>query len=302
MRRTIVQLLTPMIQLFANLTSNRYDPGEFAKFAEDAGFDGATCSDHYWMREAAPHVWVALAAMGCATQRITIAPSFVNNLARSPFEFVQASVAMHRLSGGRFEAGLGAGWNENEIVATGQTYPSGPQRARMYREALLIARQLLTEGRCTFDGEHYRMEVPFIEALRAPEIPLVASVGGSWTMRHITPIVDRVELKFGRTTRGGSLDIPALASVTQDELVGMIAAVREVRPDIPIGLFVLFAAGEGAAVEAVRASMGDNLCAEFVGDPKRVLDRLRSLESLGIGRVQLTELVPGSLERLGEAL
>ena len=30
--------------------------------------------------------------------------------------------------------------------------------------------------------------------LRHPEIPLVASVGGPWTIRHITPIVDRVEL------------------------------------------------------------------------------------------------------------
>lgn len=291
-----------MIQLFANLTSNRYDPGQFAAFAEDAGYDGATCSDHYWLREAAPHVWVALAAMGCATQRITLAPSFVNNLARSPFEFVQASVAMHRLSGGRFEAGLGAGWNEREIVATGQIYPSGPQRARMYRESLLIARQLLTEGRCSFVGEHYRMDVPLIETLQAPELPLVASVGGAWTMRHITPIVDRVELKFGRTTRGGSLDIPALATVTEDELTGMIAEVREVRPDIPIGLFVLFAAGDGPQVEAVQAAMGDSLCREFVGEPKRVLDRLRSLETLGIGRVQLTELVPGSLERLGEEL
>jgi hypothetical protein len=48
--------------------------------------------------------------------------------------------------------------------------------------------------------------------------------------------------------------------------------------------------------------MGDNLCGEFVGEPKAVLDRLRSLESLGISRVQLTELVPGSLERLGQAL
>lgn len=290
------------MQLFANLTSSRYDPGEFASFAEQSGFDGVTCSDHYWLRDAFPHVWVSLAAMACATERVTIAPSFANNLFRSPFEFVQASATLQRLSGGRYEAGLGAGWTEQELIATGQTYPDGPVRARMYREALLIARQLLTTGSCSFSGEHYTVEVPHLAALSARPVPLVASVGGPWTIRHITPIVDRVELKFGRSTRGGALDVAALASVTRDELAGMVAAVRDVRPDIGIGLFLLVAVGDGPEVAGVSEVFGDNLCGQFVGEAQRVLDHLRSLEALGISRVQLTEFVPGSLAHLAEEL
>ena len=101
------------------------DPIEFAKASEEAGFDGVTCSDHYWLRSVFPHVWVTLSAMACATERVTLAPSFANNLFRSPFEFAQASTAMQRVSNGRYEAGLGAGWTALEMEATGQVFPDG---------------------------------------------------------------------------------------------------------------------------------------------------------------------------------
>ena len=288
------------MELFANLTSNRHEPGAFAALAEQQGFDGVTCSDHYWLREVFPHLWVSLAAMACATKRVTVAPSFANNLFRSPFEFAQASIAMARLSNGRYEAGLGAGWTEQEMLATGQTFPEGRIRARMYREALLIVREIFTTGACVFRGEHYTMNVPSLPVPPDP-IPLVASVGGPWTVRNITPLVDRIELKFGRTTRGGALDVPALASVTRDELQGMVDDVRSVRPDVPIGLFLLIAVGDDATVAPVRDMLGSNLCGQFVGSPAKVLDNLRALADLGISRVQLTEFVPGSIARLAEA-
>ena len=132
--------------------------------------------------------------------------------------------------------------------------------------------------------------------------PLVASVGGPWTVRNITPIVDRVELKFGRTTRGGQLDLEALASVTRDELAGMVEEVRAVRSDIEIGLFVLVSAGDSPEVKTMSDLLGDNLCGGFTGEPARVLDNLRSLEELGISRLQVTEMVKGSLDEIAGVL
>jgi alkanesulfonate monooxygenase SsuD/methylene tetrahydromethanopterin reductase-like flavin-dependent oxidoreductase (luciferase family) len=291
------------MDLFANLTSRRYPPAQFAALAEEAGYAGVTCSDHYWISDVFPHVWVSLAAMASATSRVTVAPSFVNNLFRSPFEFAQASFELHRLSNGRYEAGLGAGWTEAEVVATGQVYPDGRTRARMYREALLIVRELFRSGQCDFEGDHYRMHVPKLESLAAAPIPLVASVGGPWTVRNVTPIVDRVELKvIGRATRGGSLDLAVLAAITEEELVRLVADVRDVRDDIPIGLFLMVAAGTGPEVEALAGRLGDNLCGRFVGEPAKVLDNLRALEQLGLTRVQVTEFVPGTIANLGMEL
>jgi Fe-S cluster biogenesis protein NfuA len=291
------------VELFANLTSNRYEPAEFAASAEAAGYAGVTCSDHYWISDLFPHVWVSLAAMAAATERVAVAPSFVNNLFRSPFEFAQASASMQRLADGRYEAGLGAGWAESEMVATGQVYPDGPTRARKYREALLIVRELLSTGRCDFEGEHYQMHVRELPGLAARPVPLVASVGGDWTIRNITPIVDRVELKvIGRATRSGSLDLTVMGGIVEAELSAMIDKVRDVRDDIPIGLFLMVGAGAGPEIDALERVLGDNFCGRFVGEPAKVLENIRALEAIGISRVQVTEFVPGTIDNLGKEL
>ena len=106
--------------------------------------------------------------------------------------------------------------------------------------------------------------------------------------------MDRVELKFGRTTRGGALDMAAMATVTRDELAGMVDEVRTVRDDVEIGLFLLIAVGDNPEVEATAEALGDNLCGGFAGEPAKVLDNLRSA---GRGRHQ-----PHPGHRAGEGL
>lgn len=98
------------VDLVANYTSWTIDPRSFAREAEQAGFAGVSCSDHFFRTSAYPHMWVTLAAMAAATERVFLTSSFANNLFRSPVEFAQASLTMQALSDGRFEAGLGAGW------------------------------------------------------------------------------------------------------------------------------------------------------------------------------------------------
>ncbi len=287
------------VELVANYTSATVDPRQFAQAAEAAGFDGVGGSDHLFRTSAYPHVWVTLSAMAAATERVFLISSFANNLFRSPVEFAQASLTMQWLSGGRFEAGLGAGWLEHEVTGSGLEYPAPPARARRYREAILIARELLATGSCTFDGEHYSIDVPMIGPVCDSPPPLVASLGGRWTIEHIAPLVDRVELKFGSSTRGGELDVRALAVSTRADVIAMIERVRAVAPDVPIGMFTMVAVGDDRETAPIRDALGDGLYAGFAGEPARVLDNLRSLEELGISRVQVTERLKGSIERLG---
>lgn len=285
------------VQLVVNTTSGDVDPRAFAAAVESAGFDGISCSDHLFRTQAYPHVWVALAAMATATTRISIGSAFANNLFRSPVEFAQASLTMQQLSGGRFHAGLGAGWLAAEALGSGLEFPDPAVRARRYREAVLIVRDLFDRGRCTFAGEFYRIDCPAVPSVDRPP-PLVVSVGGPWTIRNIAPLADRVELKFGRSTRNGDLDVTELAAASRDDLRKMIDQVRDVAPAVPIGAFAMIAVGEGSEVDRVRMMLGDGLYSQFVGEPARVLDNLRSLGELGIERVQLTDLVKGSSLRL----
>lgn len=67
---------------------------------------------------------------------------------------------------------------------------------------------------------------------------------------------------------------------------------------MPIGAFAMIAVGHGPQVDHVRTKLGGGLYSQFVGEPARVLDNVRSLGELGIDRVQLTDLTEGSSLRL----
>ena len=95
----------------ATLMSSEESPGDWARAREAEGWHGLAVPDHVFI-ETRPvaHMWVTATELALATESVAIATSFANNLLRSPVEFAQASLAVHRASGGRFEAGLGAGW------------------------------------------------------------------------------------------------------------------------------------------------------------------------------------------------
>lgn len=274
-------------------------PGHWAADKEAEGWHGVCASDHLWVGGTRyPHVFVAATQMACATRRVRITTSFCNNLLRSPVEFAQAALALQAASDGRFEAGLGAGWLRDEIEAMGETYPDGPERVARYIEALTVARALIHTGQCNFDGRHYRVHVAgdqSLAPLSANPPALIASAGGPVALRGVTPLVDRVEIKASaRSTRVGYLDFGIMATVTEAEVRGNAERVRAIRGDMPLGIFILVAAGENPAVAQLKAGLGNGYLSRFMGHPADVAQALAGLADMGISRVQLTELVPGS--------
>ena len=290
------------MEIVANFSDGTADPTGWAQQRERDGFDVLAASDHFWVNHPFPHLWVTLTQLAAATSSVRITSSFSNNLFRSPVEFAQASLTLQRASGGRFEAGLGAGWSASEVTGAGLRYPPPSERARHYREAVLIVRELFETGQCRFQGDHYRVDVPMIGP-HVPPPPLVASVGGPWTIRHVTPLVDRVEIMLAAAaTRGGSLDLAELGAVEEHDVRRVVEAVRDVRADIPIGAFVLVGAVEHPRIRSIREALGGAFLARFFGEPGAIADAVWSLADLGFARVQLTELSPGTLESLGPAL
>lgn len=287
------------MEIVVNVTSGDIDAVDLARRTEAAGFSGISCADHVFRTQAYPHVWVTAAAMAMATTTISIGTAFANNLFRSPVEFAQASLTMQQLSKGRFVAGLGAGWLRVEAEGGGYGFPSAAERARRYLEAVMIVRSLLREGSCRFSGEFYDVDVPVMPHCDVPP-PLAVSVGGPWTTCNVAPLADIVELKFGASTRGGTLDTAALARASDDDVTAMVAAVRAVAPTATLSMFAMVAVGDGPEVDAAEAALGDGFYGRFVGEPQRVMDNLRQLASFGIARVQLSDYVKGSTDRLLE--
>jgi alkanesulfonate monooxygenase SsuD/methylene tetrahydromethanopterin reductase-like flavin-dependent oxidoreductase (luciferase family) len=286
-----------------NLVDVSVSPADWARAREAEGWHGLAVADHLWDRgRPYPHVWVALGAMAASTTRVTLTSSFANNLLRSPVEFAQASLAMQQASNCRFEAGLGAGWSKPEVELTGLRYPPPRERVARYREAMVIARALLHDRTCRFVGEFYDIDVEILGP-DVPAPPLVAALGGPRSIEQVAPLVDRVELKVSSpATRGGSLDFAKLALVSIDDLDRLVGLVREVRPDVPLGLFLQVGCGTHPRLTALAEVLGGSWFGSFIGEPNRVADSLLALKSHGISRVQLTPYADGTFERLAPLL
>jgi 5,10-methylenetetrahydromethanopterin reductase len=76
-----------------------------ARAAEQAGFDQFWVSHDLFLR----NVWVILASLAQATERIRIGTCVVNPYTSHPAEIAMASATLDELSGGRFNLGISAG-------------------------------------------------------------------------------------------------------------------------------------------------------------------------------------------------
>ena len=293
------------MQFGANFNSGDLSPAAWARRREEEGWDVLGCADHYFSvrRGAYPHLWVTLATFAAVTSRVRLTSSFANNLLRSPVEFAQASLEMQVVSGGRFEAGLGAGWTRDEIDAAGLDYPPPAERAVRYAEAMHIVRQIFDGAACRFDGRYFDVDLPVLRLGTGEAPPLVGSLGGPRTIREIGPLVDRVELNISSAaTRGGVLDLDRLARVERADLDALIRRVREVNPTVPLGILVMCNVGDDDRTQAYQAQMGTSFLGEFFGPPEKVWDALLRLEDLGISRVQITPFFESSFEPLAPYL
>jgi alkanesulfonate monooxygenase SsuD/methylene tetrahydromethanopterin reductase-like flavin-dependent oxidoreductase (luciferase family) len=291
------------MQFVPNYVDIGIEPTAWARAREAEGWFGVAVADHLWHGQRAyPHIWVSLGAMAAATSRVMLTSSFANNLLRSPVEFAQASLTVQQVSAGRFEAGLGAGWARAEIEQIGHRYPKPPERVSRYIEAITVARELLRTRHCTFHGEYYGIDVDILGPDVAPP-PLAASLGGPRSIREVAPLVDRVELKVSSpATRGGDLDYTAYAAIDEAHLRTLIDQVRAVRPDVPLGVFLQVGVGNDPRLTELATNFGDSWMGQFIGESAKVADALRTIESFGIERVQLTPYSPETFELLAPHL
>ena len=292
-----------MTQFFANLLGSSVEPVAWARQREAEGWDGIGVTDHLWAGTTPFSHWaVTLGQLAEVTERVTLLSCFANNLLRSPVEFAQAALALQRASGGRFEAGLGAGWSREEIEGIGACFPDPAGRAGRYAEAVRVVRELFETGRCSFAGQHYRVEVPVIGPTvdRAP--PIVVSVGGPRTIREVAPLADRVEIAFNAAaTRGGDQGVPRMAELGRAHLDDLLERVARAAPDAPRGIFLTIACGDDEVVHRLDRS-GALGIAGLAGPPARVAATVLELADERIDRVQLTPATSSTLALIAEHL
>src|SRR6202158_1449046 len=153
-----------------------------AVLAEEAGFDFAVISDHYfpWLDSQghAPYAWSVLGAAAQATDRIPLMTYVTCPIRRDhPAVVAQKAATMQLLSDGRFTLGLGAGENLNEHIVGGH-WPIAGVRHQMLEEAVEIIRALWTGETVTYRGKHFDVESAKIWDLPDSPPPIGIAVSG----------------------------------------------------------------------------------------------------------------------------
>lgn len=163
----------------------QWQPEELVKhavLAEKAGFDMIVVSEHFhpWVddQSAAGFAFSTIGAMAQATERVEFTTGVTTPLFRfHPGIVAQASATLDRLSGGRFNLGVGLGENINE-GPLGLEFPKYPGRASRMREALEIMRRLLDGEKLTFEGEHYSTDRAKLYSPPLHRVPILMAAGG----------------------------------------------------------------------------------------------------------------------------
>jgi G6PDH family F420-dependent oxidoreductase len=155
--------------------------------AEEAGFDFAVISDHYfpWLDSQghSPYAWSVLGAAAQATEHIPLMTYVTCPIRRyHPAVVAQKAATMQLLSDGRFTLGLGAGENLNEHIVGGG-WPIVSRRHEMLEEAVEIIRALWTGETITYRGKHFDVESAKVWDL--PDIlpPIGIAVSGARSCR-----------------------------------------------------------------------------------------------------------------------
>ncbi len=156
---------------------------DFSVEAERLGFEIVAVSDHFqpWRHHGghAPMSMVWLAALGQATQRVTLTTSVLTPTLRyHPSVVAQAFATLGCLNPGRVVLGIGSGEAMNESPAIGIEWPKFKERSERLRESVELIRRLWTEERVTFEGKYYQTSNATIYDLPERQIPIYIAAGG----------------------------------------------------------------------------------------------------------------------------
>lgn len=160
----------------------------YAKHADACGYDSLWMSDHLFLdlakyggpaaRSGSYEPLVTLAAIAREVTRPRIGTLVLCEALRPATVLAKGLATLDRLSGGRLDVGLGAGWYEPDYEAIGMEMPSPGVRIDRLREALIICGELLGGGPATLAGTYHSALEAYNEppSIQQPRPPLF--VGG----------------------------------------------------------------------------------------------------------------------------
>jgi alkanesulfonate monooxygenase SsuD/methylene tetrahydromethanopterin reductase-like flavin-dependent oxidoreductase (luciferase family) len=273
---------------------------DVARTAEAVGFDSIWYGDHLLYRDEVYGVrgpwetWAVLAALGEATERVSLGPLVASTSFHAPAMLAKKAATVDEISGGRLILGLGAGWNRTEYDGFGFPFD---HRVDRFEEAFTIIRTLLTEGHIDFEGTYYKVRGAELAPKARPGIPLLIGSNGPRMLAITLPYVsvwNSWHASFGN-------DLNGLAPLLEQIDTASAAAGRDPgEVEKTVSVYIQLPGGTGRITG--RGVLQDDIA--HTGSREDLARLLRDYAALGIGHVQLVldPIDSFSVEEMGEVL
>ncbi|MEU1235157.1 LLM class F420-dependent oxidoreductase [Micromonospora aurantiaca] len=274
------------------------DQLRFARLVEETGFEGFFRADHYRAMGDEPALpgptdaWLTLAALARETSRIRLGTLVTSATFRLPGPLAVMVAQVDRMSGGRVELGIGAGWYEREHTAYGIPFPPVSERFDRLAEQLEIVTGLWrtpSDETYSFTGEHYWLvDAPALpKPVQQPGPPVI--VGGRGPKR--TPeLAARYADEFNMPFKSVAETAAAYERVREAcDRAGRDAAGRA---PLTLSAGIVVAIGRTDA-EAQRRAAPLHVTSALppedpvVGSPAQLVDRIGEFAAIGATRVHL---------------
>jgi probable F420-dependent oxidoreductase len=302
---------------------------EVAVRAERLGFESVWVSDHFFaslerygggpQRYGALEPLVTLGGLAVRTERVRLGTLVLSAGFRHPAILAKSATAIDRLSGGRLELGLGAGWFEDEFRAFGLPFGSVGERFGLLEETLGYLGALFGPQPATWAGERYSLHEAYNrpEPVQRPRPPiLLGGKGGPRLLRLAARYADGWNTVWRWTPEAYAERAAAAREAcervgrdpsTLRRSIGLFTVVGEdeadlarrwelARTGLPAGV------ADAVGLEALRKDA-------IAGTPEQALERLAAFASLGVsewivcpGPVWFSMPDPSMLDLLAEAV
>lgn len=261
---------------------------DYARRVESWGYATLLLPDHLFERFAP---LPALAAVAAATTRLRIGTFMLNVGLRHPAVLAQELATLDRLSGGRLEIGLGAGWNADEHLQAGLPFEAHRVRVERLAEAVEVLKGLFAPGPISFQGRHYHIAElegrP--EPVQRPHPPLLMGGGGRRTLElagrqaQIVSFAARIPAPFRHDARS------CLADATVEKVAWVRQAAGARFADLELNTYPVLA--------PVRVTT------RALAAARTLADQLRERDGIEVGADALLDsphVFLGTIEQLAE--
>jgi len=258
-----------------------------ARWSEENGLYSFARSDHYYgggePRPDATDAFATLAGLARDTDRIRLAVLVTPLTFRHPAVIAKNAATIDQMSGGRFDLGVGTGWDDEEHEAFGLPFPDWGERFARLEEALGYLEAAFGPGPGRFDGRYYSLDAdakPKPTSLRlilggrgARRTPQLAGEHAdeyNSLMDPVDQVADRVA-----TMRKAAEDRPVTATLMGQAVVGRTDSEYRER----LGRE---AARRGISAEEMERRFRDR--GMPVGTPSQAAETLAAFAEVGIER------------------